>query len=418
MWESKIDDILSQGGHVVTSRDKLDVVVRKLEDLTGDAFYDQSNLMKRCLTPETGSVMVLSAAAAAGHLRAAEALVAAFEARGVSARHVEVLRYTNPIFRRIYSDLYVDLMTRQPDLLGLLYKTLDRPWEFQKRRLALDRLNTGPLVKHLKKESPSLALCTHFLPAEILLYLRKRKILDIPIGVVVTDLDAHAMWLFHDADWYFVACEETRVYLSALGIPSETIFVTGIPIDPVFGKRKSKREGRLHLGLDPDCTTLLISPGGFGVGPVESLIRAVHEIQHPIQIIVICGRNSRLEARLKNFSPMRHPMKVLGFTTEMDEWMAASDLLMGKAGGLTSSEALASGLVLVIVNPVPGQEERNSDHFLEEGVAIRCNNLLALAYKIDALLADRDRLSRMQQAVERLARPQAAADIVSIVMGA
>jgi hypothetical protein len=100
----------------------------------------------------------------------------------------------------------------------------------------------------------------------------------------------------------------------------------------------------------------------------------------------------------------------------MDQWMAASDLLIGKAGGLTSSEALACGLVLVIVNPIPGQEERNSDHFLEEGVAIRCNNLPALAYKIDALLADNDRFSRMQEAVKKLGRPHAASEIVSIVL--
>jgi processive 1,2-diacylglycerol beta-glucosyltransferase len=157
--------------------------------------------MKESLTPKTNSVMVLSAAAATGHLRAADALVAAFAAQGVSARHIEVLRYTNPIFRKIYSDLYVDLMTRGPDLLGWLYKTFDRPWQFQKRRLALDRLNTGPMVKMIKQEDPDLVLCTHFLPAEILLYLRKKKIFDIPIGVVVTDIDAHAMWLLKNVDW-------------------------------------------------------------------------------------------------------------------------------------------------------------------------------------------------------------------------
>ena len=137
--------------------------------------------------------MVLSTAAATGHLRAAEALVSAFEAKRVSAHHIEVLRYTNPIFRKIYSDLYVELMTRGPNLLGWLYKTFDCPWQFQKRRIALDRLNTGPLVKLIRQENPDLALCTHFLPAEILLYLRKKKILNIPIGVVVTDFDAHAM---------------------------------------------------------------------------------------------------------------------------------------------------------------------------------------------------------------------------------
>jgi processive 1,2-diacylglycerol beta-glucosyltransferase len=360
--------------------------------------------------------MVLSAAAATGHLRAADALVSAFDAKGVSARHIEVLRYTNPVFRKIYSDLYVELMTRGPDLLGWLYKTFDRPWQFQKRRLALDRLNTGPLVKLIRQENPDLALCTHFLPVEILLYLRKKKILDIPIGVVVTDFDAHAMWLLQNVDWYFVACEETRVYLAALGIPPETIFVTGIPIDPIFGVEKPKAETRIHLGFDPDKTTLLVSPGGFGVGPVESLVRAIHEIQHPIQIVVICGRNKRLENHLKSFLDTRHPMKVIGFTNEMDSWMAASDLLVGKAGGLTSSEALARGLVLVIVNPIPGQEERNSDHFLEEGVGIRCNNLPALAYKIDTLLSDQERFSRMQQAVKRLARPHAALEVVSTVL--
>jgi processive 1,2-diacylglycerol beta-glucosyltransferase len=374
--------------------------------------------MKGDLAQKTSSVMVLSAAAAAGHLRAADALVAAFESEGISAHHVEVLRHTNPIFRKVYSDLYVELMTRQPDFLGWMYKTLDRPWQFQKRRLALNRLNTGPFVKLLKQKNLKLALCTHFLPAEILVHLRKKRILDVPVGVVVTDWDAHAMWLLHDVDWYFVACEETKVYLSALGIPPETIYVTGIPIDPVFGMDKPKREARIRLGLDPDRTTILVSVGGFGVGPVESLVHSILEIQHRIQVVIICGRNARLESRLRTLPQVQHPVRVIGFTSEMDSWMAASDLLVGKPGGLTSSEALSRGLVLVVVNPIPGQEERNSDHFLEEGVAIRCNNLPALPFKIDTLLADRERFSKMQQAVKRLARPHAASEIVSIVLDA
>src|SRR4030042_1811598 len=117
------------------------------------------------------SVLVLSAAAAAGHLRAADALVSVFKEKNIPARHVEVLQYTNPIFKKIYSDLYVELMTSQPDLLGWFYKALDRPWKFQRRRLALSRVNTGPLIKVFKQENPDLALCTHFLPAEILLDL-------------------------------------------------------------------------------------------------------------------------------------------------------------------------------------------------------------------------------------------------------
>ena len=365
----------------------------------------------------TGPVLVLSAASGAGHIRSAEAVAAAFDGRGVASRHIEVLKYTNALFKRFYSDLYVQLVNRNPDLMGLLYNALDRPWQYQKRRLALDRLNTRPLVKLLKEENPSLVVCTHFLPAEILVHLRRKKVLDVPLGIVVTDYDAHAMWLYKGVDWYFVACAETKVHLAALGIPPETIHVTGIPIDPVFATPKPKRETRLRLGLDPDRTTVLVSAGGFGVGPVENLVRAVHGVAHPVQVAVICGRNAALEQRLKGFEGAAHPMTVVGYTTEMDGWMAASDLLVGKAGGLTSSEALARGLVLAIVNPIPGQEERNSDHFLEEGAAIRCNNLPALAWKVDAILGDAERFARMKRAVARLARPNAAADIVSVALG-
>jgi processive 1,2-diacylglycerol beta-glucosyltransferase len=350
-----------------------------------------------------GSVLVLSAASGAGHVRAAEALVLAFGAAGRPARHVEVLEYTNPLFRKIYTDLYVELVNRRPHLLGLLYDALDRPWGFQKRRLALDRLNMRPLVRLLKGENPSLAVCTHFLPAEILVHLRRKKILEVPIGVVVTDIDAHAMWLYRGVDWYFVAREETKVHLSELGIPPETIHVTGIPIDPAFAARKPKRKARLSLGLDPDRATVLVSAGGFGVGPVESLVRSLQRVNHPLQVAVICGRNEQLVRRLASFGDGVHPMRVVGYTTEMDTWMAASDLLVGKAGGLTSSEALA--------------RERNSDHLLEDGVAIRCNNLPALAYKIDTLLGDRERYMRMRKAAVRAGRPNAARDVVSLMSG-
>ena len=108
---------------------------------------------------------------------------------------------------------------------------------------------------------------------------------------------------------------------------------------------------------------------------------------------------------------------MVGYTTEMDEYMAASDLLVGKPGGLTSSEALARGLALVIVRPIPGQEERNADHLLEAGAAIRCNNLPVLAWKIDRLLDDPARLTAMRANATSLARPHAAKDIATTLIG-
>lgn len=362
-------------------------------------------------------VTIFSAAAGAGHIRAADALASAFQAEGIEAHQIEVLKYTNRVFRSVYSDLYKELVNKRPGILGWVYDSLDHPWKYQKRRLAIDMLSSGRLVKLLLKERPRIAVCTHFLPAEVLVYLRKKKMLDVPIGVVVTDIDAHAMWLYKDIDWYFVASEETKVYMTALGVPEETIHVTGIPIDPVFGAERPKRDARLELGLDPDLTTLLVSAGGFGMGPVEALLEALIEVRHPVQIAVICGRNPELQQRLKKIRRTPHPVKIVGFTTEMEKWMAAADLLVGKAGGLTSAEALARGLVLVIVNPIPGQEERNTDHFLEEGVAIRCNNIPALAFKIDNLLSNEERFARMQKSSKGLARPHAAQDIASIISG-
>jgi processive 1,2-diacylglycerol beta-glucosyltransferase len=365
-----------------------------------------------------GEILVLSAAAGAGHVSAAEALTAALVERGEQARHEEVLRLTNPLFKRLYADLYLELVNKQPELLGWMYDALDKPWQFQKRRLALDRLNTGPLKRLLRAAPPRLALCTHFLPAEILLHLKRKDELDIPLGVVVTDLDAHALWLYRGVDWYFVAREETREHLARLGIPPETIHVTGIPVHPAFAAPRPQRDARLALGLDPELTTILVVAGGFGVGPVETIVREVRAVKGPVQVAVICGKNARLEARLRALPAGEGaPLRVVGFTREMAEWMAAADLFVGKAGGLSSSEALARGLALVVVNPIPGQEERNADHFLEEGVAIRCNTLATLSWKISALLADRPRLARMRNQVRRVAQPDAAARIASVVLG-
>jgi len=214
-----------------------------------------------------------------------------------------------------------------------------------------------------------------------------------------------------------VAIDEARAYLEAVGIPPEKITVSGIPIDPVFALSKDKKEMRRKHGLAPDRTTILLSAGGFGVGSVEALITALLPLQHSAQIVAICGRNQELKERLtKMAAGIKRQAKVLvkpfGYTQDMDELMAASDLVLGKPGGLTTSEALAKDLVFVIVNPIPGQEERNSDHLLEAAAAIRCNNLPTLTYKLDRLLADPARFATMKANARALAHPNAARDIV------
>ena len=365
-------------------------------------------------------VLILSASAGAGHIRAAEAIEKAITqmraARNV--RHVDTLAFTNRVFRRLYSRAYLDLVNNAPDVLGWLYDYLDQPWKNERRRLALDRLNTRPFVKLLEQYQPEITICTHFLPAEIISWLKAKGRLKSPQAIVVTDFDIHAMWLCHHYEQYFVPLDETRVHMENLGIPPHKITVSGIPIDPVFAEAKDKSLMRKKHGLHPDLTTILVSAGGFGVGSIDHVITSLLKLRHRSQVVAIAGRNEELRQRLVKLSSglpsnSRVRLKVVGYTTEMDEYMSAADLMLGKPGGLTTSEALAKGLVLVIINPIPGQEERNSDHLLEEGVAIRCNNLPALAHKIDQLLDDPQRLKVMQKNVRRLARPRAAREIVS-----
>ena len=367
-------------------------------------------------------VLMLSASAGAGHVRAAQAIEKAFnEIEPLSeVQHLDVLNFTNKVFRHFYSKAYIDLVNKMPEVPGWMYDKLDTPWKNERRRLALDKLNTRPLVKLLREYQPDMIFCTHFLPAEIVSWLKAKERLTSRQAIIITDFDVHAMWLVHHYEHYFVAIDEARVYLEALGIPAKKITVSGIPIDPVFAQKKNKTEMRLKHGLDVERTTILLSAGGFGVGSVEPLIAAVKQLKQRAQVVAICGRNEELRKRLQKTAARANLdenvlVKPVGYTQEMDEYMTAADLVLGKPGGLTTSEGLAKGLAFVIVDPIPGQEERNSDHLLEGGVAIRCNNLPTLAYKLDRLLSESGRLARMQASSKRMGRPNAAREIVKRV---
>jgi len=364
-------------------------------------------------------VLLLSATSGAGHVRAAQALEKAFQARGDCAvEHIDALQYVSKLFQRAYDKAYIAMIRRAPQLMGVLYDRTDRPWHHPRRRLALDRLNTGPMIRLLKRAQPDLCVATHFLPAEIIAWLIARKKLRARNAIVVTDYDVHAIWLCRTVDRYYVAIEEAAEYLAHVGVPREKLLVTGIPIDPLFAAPVDRDEARKHLGLDPAATVILISAGGYGIGPVEQLVQDLLALQKPWQVAAIAGKSEKTRKRLEELAKTAGTLPggasklcAIGFTVEMDKYMAAADLMVGKAGGLTTSEALARGLPMALIEPIPGQEERNADHLLEAGVAIRCNNLPAAAWKIANLLEDSDRLRRMRDAARRIGQPGAAAAI-------
>jgi len=377
-------------------------------------------------SPQTDGrkVLILSASAGTGHVRAAEALEKVFRQQpGVGeVRNIDALRFTNKLFRDFYSKLYIQLVQRAPTVLGWVYNSTDEPWKTDRMRLMLDRLNTGPLERFIAKFKPDITVCTHFLPAEIISYLISKGKLDARLSIVVTDLDIHAMWLCRTFHRYFVALEESKVHLQVLGLPGDHITVSGIPIDPAFAQIGDRTTMRTAAGFDNDRPLFLISGGALGVSPAAGVLDGLARLRHPAQAIVVCGKNEAMKAGMEAQAraiEAAHPgltFKVLGYTDEMHRWMQMSDLFIGKPGGLTTAESLACGLPMVIVAPIPGQEDRNSDHLLEKGIALKCNEFTTLAYKIDGLLDQPAQMAAMREKATAYGRPNAAATIVDSLM--
>jgi len=195
-------------------------------------------------------VLILSASSGAGHVRAAQALEKAFRAEGsCEVEHIDALGHVSKLFQRIYDKAYIRMVRHAPDLMGLLYEQTDKPWRHPRERLAMDRLNTQPMIRLLKKIQPDLCVATHFLPAEILAWLIAKKKLQARHAIVVTDYDVHALWLCRTVDRYYVAMQESLEYLANIGVPREKLHVTGIPIDPLFEKSVSVSDARKKLGL-------------------------------------------------------------------------------------------------------------------------------------------------------------------------
>ena len=358
-------------------------------------------------------ILVLSVSAGAGHVRAAEALVEQFSSDQLAPEivHLDILKYTSKAMRTLYSRAYFDVAKAAPELLGWIYDYLDKPWKNENRIRALELLNISLLVKVLERIQPDVVVSTHFLPADISTYLRRKKKYSCPQAVVLTDFDAHALWLNRDVDLYCAACEEERAYLIALGMPPDKVVTTGIPIHPVFAREKDTAAMRRKHGLPADKPVILVSAGGFGITNIEHIVEALTRIASPVTIVALCGSNTgAAEVITKTFSARSsvHTVLAVGHTTEMDEYMSAADLMIGKPGGLTSSEVLAKHLPMIIVNPIPGQEERNADYLLEHGTAWKCNNIPALSYKVEALLHSPTAVAAMKRSAADIATPFAA----------
>jgi processive 1,2-diacylglycerol beta-glucosyltransferase len=302
-------------------------------------------------------VLLMSASAGSGHLRAAEALETAFarDDRVGEVLNVDALQFTNKLFRDFYSKLYISMVRTAPKVLGALYNVSDEPWKMESARLAMDRLNTGKLVKFVREFAPDYIVCTHFMPAGIIAHLMETGDLSTHLSIVVTDFDCHAMWLSRVFHRYFVALEETKVHLEALGLPGDRITVSGIPTDSAFANPIQRAQVCRRYDLDCDKRILLMSAGTFGVGPAEYVVSRLRQLRHEAQIVVTCGRAEELKERITALVGGDSRFRVLGYCDRYHELMHLADLFIGKPGGLTTAEALVCALPMASFHRSPAR---------------------------------------------------------------
>lgn len=359
--------------------------------------------------------MILAAGVGSGHNQAASAVEAALAALGTDdeVRRLDILETTNEVFNRLYDDAYFTLVSEAPWLVGWGYDQADPPFKVRSIVTWLEQLNTISFIRELRDYDPDVVICTHFLPARLVSILLARRQLRATLTVVGTDYDFQGLWLTSPFSHFFVAREESGQYLRSIGIPDDRVSASGIPVrlglaDPVDREAVLRR-----FDLRPDLPVVLISAGAAGGAYTTQIVAQTLRMTSPFQAVVVCGRNAELKASIEaQVADRAEGYRVLGYTTEMADLMRISSLFVGKPGGLSSSECMAVGLPMVIINPIPGQEVRNSDYLLEEGAAVRCNYATTVGHKIDQLLADPERLARLAANARRVGRPNAGRDVV------
>ena len=363
-------------------------------------------------------VLIFSVPFGTGHNRAGEAIGKAFCRidHKIDSEMVDSFTCAIPVFGRLITGTYLEILKMSPRIYRFLYDKADS--NFSKFGLAkvLHLLMADKLAELVKERNPEVVLCTHPFPLGVLSLLRKKGKMNLPLVAVITDFSIHPFWIYDNVDLFVVGVEELKETLIALGIPMEKIKVTGIPIDPAFEGLNDAVELKVQLGLEPELPTVLVMGGGLGLGSLEQTVKTLLNFPQPVQIVVIAGKNQKLELSLKKLAARPEvKIRVYGHVDNIHEFMEVADLVITKPGGLTSAEALAKGLPLVLINPIPGHEERNLNFLTATEVAVTSNDGVDVANLVLDVLHTPGRIAKMHSSAKRMGKPTSAQEVAQAV---
>ena len=371
-------------------------------------------------------ILIFYASYGGGHLSAANSIKQCIDDnfKDCETKLVDCMEYVNRPVNKITTTAYKELAKKFPWAWGEVYS------HSQKGPLAhissaSNNLLAKKLLKLLKEYQPDIVISTHPFGSQMVSYLKRKALVDCKLATIMTDFAPHDQWLVGKdyVDYYFVSHEKMRQELINSNVAENTVFATGIPLSNRFLMHFDKDEIMKSMGLNPDKRVILFFGGGeFGLGrdkTVKILNSFITHVKNH-QIVAIAGKNEKMKVAFDKLVAETNSgsfVKVLAYTKQVPELMSISDLVVTKPGGLTTTESLASGLPIVAINPIPGQEEENAKFLEDEGVAIWLKKNDDYDEIIADLLADEDKLHQMKVNTKLLAKKNSTRDICDIILG-
>ena len=360
-----------------------------------------------------------------GHLNASRALAAAFRSR--DPRHVviveDVFEHVGSSLRKTVSATYERLSERAPLLYEAYYESTDTDdLSFATTsNLLTDALYTPflhGLLKFIERVQPDIIVCTQQFPLAAVSFLKQQGRIQKPVYVVVTDFMVHASWIAPGVDGYFVAHPQTAYVLRRRGVAAARIYATGIPVKLELLTPKLTADVRAAHDLPVDRPVIGIFGGGIEPKRVRLLMeRMLEEADRPSLAVTIAGRNRDLVEALQDLhSGAYMKLRKEGMIDYVDDLVVASDVVITKSGGLIVSEVLARGTPMIIIDPIPGQEEWNADFVAGAGAGIQLRMPEMVPAATLSLLASPERLAQMAAQAEEMGRPRAALDIADTIL--
>ena len=366
-------------------------------------------------------VLLLSNTAGQGHRSTATALMDMFASMGAECRVLDSYAYISPVLYQTLSRGYLLATSVTPTAYGRFYRLAERREQNDSKHSVVNVANSImaiKLKKYFEREfDPDVIICTHVFSAQIINAMKADGQTDAVAIGIVTDYTIHPFWQDVTHIDYIVTASDLLTYQAVKrGIRRSRILPLGIPVSAKFSRRIPRDEARRRLSIDPELFTILLMSGSMGYGNFYKVLQKTDQLERDFQVLAVCGHNAHAKRKIDCLQ-LKRKIYSYGFVDNVDMMMDAADCIVTKPGGLTSSEALAKDLPLLMINPIPGQEDRNVEFMLNNGLAMNVTDTFPLDEALYQLFLYPEKLANMVRNIHLVSKPHATRDLCKFVMG-